>query len=94
MRRTPDQWQKVMDQFASCGKTQEQFCKDKGIALPTFALWRRKLKAASLTPAPATFVQLHLPSTADPAPSNCTEPADLVVELPYGVVLRFRGLGQ
>lgn len=93
-RRTPAQWQTLMNQFDASGKTQEHFCRSKGIALATFAMWRRKLKATALTPAPPAFVQVHLPIDGGVLPPESQEPADLVVELPYGVVLRFRGLAR
>lgn len=90
-RRTQDQWQRLMEQFEASGKTQDQFCRSKGVALATFAMWRRKLKATALAPA---FVQVHLPREAEVLRPDSQEPADLVVELPYGVVLRFRGLAR
>lgn len=93
-RRTPEQWQKLMEQFESSGKTQEQFCQSRGIALATFTMWRRKLKATALAPTAPAFVQVHLPQNAEVLPLESSEPVDLVVELPYGVVLRFRGLAR
>lgn len=93
-RRTPDQWQKLMEQFDSSGKTREQFCHSKGIALATFAMWRRKLRATALVAAPPAFVQVELPREAEFISAESHEPPDLVVELPYGVILRFRGLAR
>ena len=93
-RRSPAQWKKLMDQFAQSGVTQEQFCRSEGLAPATFALWRRKLKALAPVQAQPEFVEVHVPRGVDLVQAHSSEPAELIVELPYGVVLRFRGLAQ
>ena len=60
-RRTPAQWQRLMDQYEQSGQSQEHFCRVRGIALATFAAWRRKLKATSLATAAPAFVEVCLP---------------------------------
>jgi hypothetical protein len=87
LRRTAAQWQALMNQFEVSGKTQEQFCRSKGLALATFAMWRRKLRSTALEPMPPTFLEVHLPGQAEVLPAESQECADLVVELPYGVTL-------
>jgi transposase-like protein len=91
-RRTEAQWRAIFDEWARSGLSQEQFCKREGISMATFSSWRRKLRAASLVPRGAGFVEVCI---SDPARVTRTAPEtqpDLVVELPYGVVLRFHGV--
>ncbi len=46
-RRTPEQWQQLIDQQALSSLTQKAFCQEHGIRLATFGYWKRKLSAAS-----------------------------------------------
>jgi len=46
-RRTPEQWQQLVDQQAASGLTQKAFCHQQDIRPATFGYWRRKLSAAS-----------------------------------------------
>lgn len=92
-RRTENQWRKTFDKFDRSGLTQEQFCQREDLAVATFSSWRRKLRAVGLATIPAGFVEVCLPSQtplAEPAAQD--QVAELVVELPYGVLLRFRGM--
>lgn len=57
IRRTPEQWQSIIDEQSSSGLSQEAFCKNHNISFGTFQTWRKKLKA-SLDPMPATFVEV------------------------------------
>ena len=65
-RRTAAQWQELFDRFERTGQTRGRFCAAHGLALSTFDLWRRKLRA---TPAAvneerpeAPFVELTNPT--------------------------------
>lgn len=93
-RRTEQQWRKIFDKFDRSGLTQEQFCHREDLALATFANWRRKIRATSMAPVPASFVEVCIPTQSPMVqPEGCFPQSDeLVVELPYGVVLRFRGV--
>jgi hypothetical protein len=91
-RRSAAQWRKIFDKFDRSGMTQEHFCQREGFARATFCRWQRKLKASSLATRPATFVEVCLASQSEPDQAPRNEPAEeVVVELPFGVVLRFRG---
>jgi len=94
-RRTAEQWRRLFVEFDRSGQTQERFCAKRRVALATFAAWRRKLRATDLAPVGEVsgFVEVCLPGMPQPAAavSSQIEP-DLVVELPYGVVLKFRGV--
>ncbi len=89
-RRTETQWKRTFEKYDRSGLTQEQFCEREGLALATFATRRRKLHAAKLAPVPAGFVEVCIPDQAPPAAQDFA--GELVVELPYGVILRFRGM--
>lgn len=90
-RQSEAQWKRTFEKYDRSGLTQEQFCDQEGVALATFATWRRKLHAAKLATIPAGFLEVCIP---DQAPARAQDFAgELVVELPYGVTLRFRGLG-
>ena len=77
-RRSPAEWQSVMDRQARSGLSRIAFCKRVGITLTSFDNWRRRLAARQ----PMTeFVDVT------PKPVGW----DVEVALPNGVVLRFRG---
>ena len=45
-RRTAAQWQDLVERSEREGQTRGRFCAAHGLALSTFALWRRKLRGA------------------------------------------------
>lgn len=91
-QRSATQWRETFDKFDRSGMTQENFCQREGLARATFYQWRRKLRDSSLTTLPGTFVEVCLPSQSEPDQASRNALAEeLVVELPFGVVLRFRG---
>jgi hypothetical protein len=100
-RLSEAQWRRLSTQFEQSGMTRKNFCKQEGVALSTFDLWLQKIRSTPTKPVPALgrFVELCLaPSVAlEEAPAPSPRPAvgegpELVVELPFGVVLRFRGM--
>jgi transposase-like protein len=92
-RHTEAQWRKIFDQFSQSGMSQEQFCQREDLALSTFDRWRRTFRESSLAAIPASFVELCVPNVPTPVVPLIPESvAELVVELPFGVVLRFRGV--
>ena len=42
-RRTPEQWQGLVDQQRDSGLSAMQFCKQKGIGYASFCNWRKRL---------------------------------------------------
>ena len=92
-RQSGAQWRTIIDRFNQSGMSQEKFCQREGLALATFARWRSMFRADSLATLPASFVELCAPSLPTPVTPLMPESlAELVVELPFGVVLRFRGV--
>ena len=97
VRRSEAYWAELVSEFAAGNVTREVFCVERGVALSTFENWRRRLRAEeSKNNLPARFVEVCLPAErrSDVREAAPAQPADLVVELPYGVVLRFRGLAR
>jgi hypothetical protein len=83
VRRTEKQWSEILRRLDASGEGSRQFCRREGLALSSLQRWRRRLE-----PAPAgRFVELV--PTAPPEASAASW--SLVVSLPSGVSLRFRG---
>lgn len=86
-------WQSVVERFRGSGLSQKRFCEREGVSLSTFSYWLKKAAGnVAVSSAGAKFVELDflpvVPATkVDDAP-------DLIVELPLGVVLRFRGVSR
>ena len=62
-RRTADQWVKLIAEQGDSGLSQEAFCKQKRLALSTFANWKRRLATEPAlqredTPNPSTWIDL------------------------------------
>lgn len=54
-RRTPAQWQQLIEAQQASGLSQKAFCQENGIAKATFGYWKRKLKqeqCAAQSPSP------------------------------------------
>lgn len=84
-------WQSVVERFRGSGLSQKRFCEREGVSLSTFCYWLKKASGSVETSSGSPrFVELEFLS---PAP-RVEEPAELVVELPMGVVLKFRGVGR
>jgi len=91
-RRSPEQWQNIIDQQLESGLSQKAFCQSQGISLATFTNWKRKLKY------PDESATHHQPKqhrdwiefeTHLPEQSPGTD-WHMELELPGGVVLRIR----
>jgi hypothetical protein len=79
-RRTPAQWQQIVDQQASSGLAARQFCNANDLNYAVFCKWRNKLAGIS-----AAFVDV----SALVAPTSI--PAwDVELELGAGMLLRLR----
>jgi hypothetical protein len=94
--RTPEQWKAVIVEYERSGLSPEQFCTQAGFSTRSLSKWRRKIKASSLAPAsePAGFVEVCLPKRSEVGVASEESEPSLVVELPFGVILKFRGTGQ
>ena len=80
-QRSVAQWRELMDRYQSSGESQAVFCKEAGIALSTFQLWRSKLGLAGRV---EEFVEV--------TPSREFNGGwTLEIEFPDGTVTRVRG---
>jgi len=43
-RHSKNEWQRLIEEQAASGLTQEAFCAQAGIAVATFGYWKRKLR--------------------------------------------------
>ena len=73
-RRAAAQWQELIERFERIGQTRGRFCAAHGLALSTFDLWHRKLRA---TPGAvneerpeALFVELTIPTQTQAPPTS------------------------
>ena len=98
-RRTESEWRGLLSSFEQSGMTRDRFCRQESLSLSTFESWRSKMRSTPTSapkPLPARFVEICLPpaeesATARSASTEAQIP-EVVVELPFGVTLRFRGM--
>lgn len=81
IRRTPQQWQQIIDQQSRSGKAARQFCADNDLNYSVFCKWRRKLDPGQQ----AAFVDVS--SLVAPGP---TPAWDVELDLGSGITLRLR----
>jgi hypothetical protein len=88
VRRSREQWRELLERFEHSGQSREQFCREQGLTLSSFAHWRRELGKAGArrrAVASAPFF-LEVSPHASGAPGNW----DVELELGAGMVLRLR----
>ncbi len=61
-RRTPEQWQTLVEQCHQSGLSGAKFCREHNIAYASFSKWRHKLSAhpVALEAPQASFIDLNL----------------------------------
>ncbi|MGB7755496.1 MAG: transposase [Salinisphaera sp.] len=84
-RRSPEQWQRLIDQQADSGQSQAAFCAAHGLSQTTFQHWKRRLKS-SASPVEALFTPLTDTSVPNEPDSGWT----IELDLGDGVCLRLR----
>ena len=92
VRRSQEEWERILDRFHSSGMTGAAFCRRENLAKSSFEKWRKKIGRRSKAVAP-TFVEW--PTPADPALASTTiSPAlssgELELSFPGGVVIRWK----
>jgi len=85
-RRSPEQWQQIINRQISSGMSQEAFCKSENLCSGTFSNWKRRLKKAPGDTADKDWVELP----ASLSPASEPPPWAMELELPGGVILRMR----
>ncbi|CAO1659229.1 MULTISPECIES: hypothetical protein [Gammaproteobacteria] len=88
-RRTPDQWQGLIDQQRHSGLSALQFCKQQGIGYASFRSWRKRLCESPVSDSTETeqsdFLDLSALMGASP---SCGPGWTIVLSLGNGVELR------
>ena len=90
-RRTPEQWQQLIEQQAASGLTQKVFCHQHDIRPATFGYWKRKLSAASSTDQESESSWLDLSALTTAGKQSGIWKIEL--DLGNGVVLRLNQQG-
>ena len=62
-------WRGVMEEHSRSGLAVPAFCKERGISVPSFYQWRRKLQPAA-EPAAARLIPVKLVSSAGQQPAG------------------------
>jgi len=83
VRRSPSEWQQLIDEQAHSGLSQTAFCAARAVSTTSFQHWKRRLSAAA-SPSP-TWLDLG-PLPERPAATGW----DIELELGEGVCLRLR----
>ena len=81
VRRSPGEWQQLVEGWQNSGLSQKAWCQREGIALSTFCRWRERLSKDAMSE--ADFVELSVP-----APVSTHSSWQVELELGSGVVLR------
>ncbi|XOZ34858.1 IS66 family insertion sequence element accessory protein TnpA [Halomonadaceae bacterium KBTZ08] len=88
-RRTPDQWQALVDQQRNSGLSAVQFCQQQGIGYASFCNWRKRLSESPASDSAgsdeADFLDL---SSLMGASSSSGSGWTIVLSLGNGVELR------
>lgn len=82
-RRGESEWRRLVGRFESSRLDALSFCEKESISLSSLQRWRRRLGEVES----GAFVEVPVPA----ASSTRREAWSLEVELPDGIVLRFRG---
>jgi len=92
-------WGPIFKKFEESGLSQRKFCMQERLNFATFTKWlqlRNQLELVSLKQASSSFLPVQLEvsqvATTNESLRASPEEPELVVELPLGVTLRFRGL--
>ena len=83
VRRSPSEWQQLIDEQARSGLSQTAFCAARAVSTTSFQHWKRQL-AATLAPPSPTWLDLG------PLRESVATGWDLELELGAGVCLRLR----
>ena len=85
-RRTPEQWQQLIEQQATSDLTQKDFCQKHDIRSATFGYWKRKFSKVPPVdqPSESSWLDLSALTMAD----DQSESWKVELDLGNGIVLR------
>lgn len=81
VRRSREEWQRLVEEQARSGQSQRRFCEARGISVGTLQHWKRKLAGES---APAPWLDLGTLA------QGAAEGWEIELDLGQGVCLRLR----
>jgi hypothetical protein len=79
VKRSKEQWRKLIAEQRLSGKTQEEYCRDSGVSKTTFWKWSQRLNSEKLP----KFIELNRSADAEDR-----KQAKLEVEIAGGITLR------
>ena len=90
-RRTPDDWQTIIDQYQASGLKACEFCRQNNITASNFYVWRKKLSGESeLEQKPDSSSHADADTWQLISHSQREQSWDIELSLPGGVTLRMR----
>jgi len=89
-RRTPEQWQQLVEQWQDSGLSATRFCSINEVGYASFCNWRKRLTQAASKSAPAVtaepdFIDLSTLQSPDSTPDTGW---NIVLSLGNGIELR------
>ncbi len=87
VRRSREEWQRIVGRFRSSGLTEAEFSRREGVLASTLSKWRRELGRAVKPTASADFVEC---SSGAVLGSSAPGESEMELLLPGGVVLRWK----
>lgn len=84
IRRSGEQWRRLIQEQADSGQSQAAFCKMRRLSLSTFQYWKKHLSSAREETSTPTTPWLELPAMLSPASGVW----DIELDLGDGVRLR------
>ena len=88
-RRSAEEKERLMGEYRASGKTQKQFCEDKGVPLATLTLWLRKGRKEARAP---RLIEVKMPSADSGMPVEVLLPeAGVVVKIAAGAPVTWVG---
>ena len=90
-RRSPEQWQAIINNFSTSGLTLNEYCQQHSIALSGFYAWRKRLQQQNL-PETATpkLIEITPEFTAPTKQTHDSNTWQVELELGGGCILRLR----
>jgi hypothetical protein len=85
VRRSPNEWQKIFEQFQSSDLSESAFCRREKIPKSSFAKWKRRM--STMEPEASGFVELATPLLE---PRLALTSGELEIMFPGGVSLRWK----
>ena len=89
-RRTPDDWQHIIEQYKASGLKASEFCRQNNITLSNFYVWRRKLMSHPTEPDECENQSHTEDSWQLITPPTAQTQWDIELSLPGGITLRMR----